>query len=123
MAQDEVDLIAIVHKVAEYLQDRYRIEDIILFGSWAEGKADPWSDIDLAVTSPEFEGQTLPERVDLAVDVQVACSGLVELHPLSPTAVANARPSNFTGHILRAGKYLMKDGRWVIQDPQAAETR
>lgn len=122
MAQDQNDVVAVARKVAEYLQRRYAVQHIILFGSWAQGKAGTWSDIDLAVVSPDFEGQTLSERVELSVEVQKACSQLVELHPLGPTALASARPSNFAGHLLRSGTYLMKDGRWVVPQDEPAHT-
>ena len=35
----------------------------IVFGSWATGKADEWSDIDLLVVSPRFDGR--PDRRDV----------------------------------------------------------
>ena len=32
------------------------IEKAVVFGSWAKGLADAWSDIDLLVISPQFDG-------------------------------------------------------------------
>lgn len=37
----------------------------VVFGSWATGKADNWSDIDLLVVSPHFDGPRNRQDVDL----------------------------------------------------------
>ncbi len=42
-----------------------RPEKIILFGSWAQGTGEPWSDIDLIVISRDFKGKNLRERLEL----------------------------------------------------------
>ena len=36
----------------------------VIFGSWATGKADRWSDIDLLVVSPQFDGGVDRSDVD-----------------------------------------------------------
>jgi predicted nucleotidyltransferase len=45
--------------VAEGLAVRFGV----VFGSWATGRADRWSDIDLLVVSPRFDGA--PDRRDV----------------------------------------------------------
>lgn len=37
----------------------------VVFGSWAKGKPDQWSDIDLMVVSPRFDGPRDRRDVDL----------------------------------------------------------
>jgi predicted nucleotidyltransferase len=37
----------------------------VVFGSWAKGKQDQWSDIDLMVVSPRFDGPRNRRDVDL----------------------------------------------------------
>ena len=37
----------------------------VVFGSWAKGTADRWSDIDLVVVSPQFDDATNRSYVDL----------------------------------------------------------
>ncbi len=44
------------------LQKGIRVEAIIFYGSYVHGTPHEWSDIDLAVISPDFEGVPLPER-------------------------------------------------------------
>lgn len=36
-------------------EDELPIKHVYLFGSYAKGKAKPWSDIDLCIVSPSFE--------------------------------------------------------------------
>ena len=44
------------------LQKGIRVEAVILYGSYANTNPHEWSDIDLAIISPDFEGKSLPER-------------------------------------------------------------
>ena len=37
----------------------------VIFGSWARGAAQRWSDIDLVVVSPQFDNMTSRQYVDL----------------------------------------------------------
>ncbi len=50
-----------------------RIRKVVLFGSYVTGKADAWSDIDVALVSDDFEGDWFKDRnrirrLTLAVD-------------------------------------------------------
>ena len=50
-----------------------RIRKVVLFGSYVTGKADEWSDIDVALVSDDFEGDWFKDRnrirrLTLAVD-------------------------------------------------------
>lgn len=42
------------------------ISKAYLFGSYSKGQADRWSDIDVAVVSPQISGNRFEERVRLA---------------------------------------------------------
>jgi predicted nucleotidyltransferase len=64
------------------------VDQAILFGSHARGTADEWSDVDLAVISPDFGRM--------------------------PRDLAEARPTNFLGHILAEGKRVYKGGRFSL---------
>jgi len=44
-----------------------RIDAIYLFGSYAKGKENEWSDIDVAVISPDFTRSRLDERIKLTI--------------------------------------------------------
>ena len=44
---------------------QYRIQAAYLYGSQAKGKATQWSDIDVAVVSPDFSDDLFEERIIL----------------------------------------------------------
>jgi predicted nucleotidyltransferase len=44
------------------LQDGIRVEAVVLYGSHVHGQPHEWSDIDVAVISPDFEGLPINER-------------------------------------------------------------
>ncbi|MCZ7669001.1 MAG: nucleotidyltransferase domain-containing protein [Chloroflexi bacterium] len=56
--------------ISEYLAalsaHGFQIEDANLFGSYAKGNANQWSDIDLAVVSNEFDGVRFTEKTRFA---------------------------------------------------------
>ncbi len=67
------------------LQTRIPVDRVILFGSYAHGTAIDESDIDIAVVSPAFGGNTWNDR-RLLFDTVIAArlDSRLEPHPLSP---------------------------------------
>jgi predicted nucleotidyltransferase len=56
-------VIEVVRKFVEELRrNRFRISEVRLFGSYANGRARPESDIDLAVISEDFTGDRFGDR-------------------------------------------------------------
>jgi len=47
------------------VQRRRRVVTVYLYGSQIKGTATNWSDIDLAIVSPDFAADLFQERVDL----------------------------------------------------------
>ncbi|MBA4396793.1 MAG: hypothetical protein C0394_05360 [Syntrophus sp. (in: bacteria)] len=55
-----------VRKYLRALQDQgITVKFVVIFGSQLAGKADIWSDIDLLVVSPSFDGQRSRSDIDL----------------------------------------------------------
>jgi len=96
----------IVAESLDRVRERIRIQAAYLFGSQLSGEAGADSDIDLAVFSPDVEGLNLVERVHLTSEISVRCDPRLELHLYRSRALANARPTNFAGHIIAHGKRL-----------------
>jgi predicted nucleotidyltransferase len=96
-----------LEKGLEYLRSRIRIEAAYLFGSQVTGETHAYSDIDLAVFSPDANQMTLDQRIRLRADLAVDCDARLELHLYSSRALAEARPSNFAGYIVTHGKRLI----------------
>jgi len=98
---------AALEKALAFLRQRIRIEAAYLFGSRVAGNTHAYSDIDLAVFSPDVENMRFMERVRLGSELASQCQRDVELHLFSSRALANARPTNFAGYIVAHGRRLV----------------
>jgi len=96
-----------------YLQRHIKITEVILFGSYAAGTPHRYSDIDIAVVSPDFDDKDVSFRADIAARVKINCPADIEVHPIAYKNLKNARPTNFLGHILRTGKVVYKNGMFM----------
>lgn len=65
MAARNNDLEKIIRIFLDEIQKTYRLESAYLFGSHAKGTSNQWSDIDLAVVSPDFSEDLFEERLAL----------------------------------------------------------
>jgi predicted nucleotidyltransferase len=90
--------------VAELLK-RIRVERVILFGSYAEGRPRPWSDIDLAVISPDFHGGTEADHMLLA-EVARLVTPQIEAIPYMPGDFEACDPRSFESVILTRGRVV-----------------
>ncbi len=63
MAEVPARIRAIIERyLVELEKNHFPIERAVLFGSYAEGRADEWSDIDVALVSDAFEGDRFSDR-------------------------------------------------------------
>ncbi len=104
----------IVRRTIERLQQKIRVQEAILFGSHAQGEADAWSDLDLAVISPDFSRLSHRKIVSLLAEVALAVDPSVEIRPYTTQDLKEARPTNFLGHILTVGKVVYRDGEFLL---------
>lgn len=81
--------------------DGINVTGMLLFGSHARGAAREWSDIDVAVISPDFGRDYFEERVHLMKLAQRASSS-IEPHPLNPDDL-NDRWSTLATEVRRWG--------------------
>jgi predicted nucleotidyltransferase len=107
MAKAAADVASRVQVAVEFLRVRIELAQVFLFGSHADGRADDWSDIDLAVFSPDAASMTLVDRAGLATDLQLACGLELEPHFFPATALENPEPGSFVRHILETGKRVV----------------
>jgi len=63
-----------IHEVGARIGREFRPERVILFGSWAEGRASADSDVDLLVILP-FEGRPLHKSLEILnrLDIRFPC--------------------------------------------------
>ena len=106
----------IIRRAVTLLRRKVRVSRVILFGSHARGRADEWSDVDLAVISPDFTQMPYPQLINLLVEVTLAVDPSLELHAFTPKDIKEARPTNFLGHIIAEGKVVYKGGKFLQED-------
>jgi len=100
------ELDRIVSAFVTLLSKAVRVEAVILYGSYVNGSPDEWSDIDIAVISPDFEGLPMWERQ------RIISRATVDRHPsLAPIGYAsseyhNPGPHSFLREILRTGRVV-----------------
>ena len=90
----------IIKFVEEALKDNIQISEAILFGSYANGTNNEWSDIDLAVVSNDFEGVSFYDCQKLT-DAMLRTSIDIEPHPYRPEEFTTDNP--FVKEILDHG--------------------
>ncbi|NLH43444.1 MAG: nucleotidyltransferase domain-containing protein [Planctomycetes bacterium] len=83
MAQVAPDVVASVERFLAFLRQRLRVDAAYLYGSQAKGAAHPWSDIDVAVVSPDFSADLFEERVTL-MRWAAAIDDRIEPQPFTP---------------------------------------
>ncbi len=84
--------------------ERIRVTDYILFGSYARGTPRVWSDVDVAVISPEWEGLSRQERmVMLGRWAWEAGTPWVEAVGYTPDELGQAETHSFIGDIRERG--------------------
>lgn len=89
------------------LQKQIRVEQVILFGSYNRGKPRDYSDIDIAVISPDFEGGT--EKDYLLLDRTARkINPLLEAIPYRPKDIKNVEAGDFVDEILKTGRVIYK---------------
>jgi hypothetical protein len=52
--------------------------------------------------------------MDLLVEVALAVDPRVEVRPYTPRNLKEARPTNFLGHILKHGKIVYRNGKFLL---------
>ncbi len=66
---------------SELIDSGLKIDKSILFGSYAKGNANKWSDIDLLLVSPDFDNN-LFDNIDKYAQVNIKFPE-IEIHPYS----------------------------------------
>jgi predicted nucleotidyltransferase len=101
MAEIPNKIVEIVKKyVREALIDNVRISQAVLFGSYAKGTNHEYSDIDIAVVSDDFEGNSFYDSRKLSHAMQ-RTSIDIETHPYRPEDFTTDNP--FVREILEYG--------------------
>ncbi|MFH1829963.1 MAG: nucleotidyltransferase domain-containing protein [Pseudomonadota bacterium] len=98
----------IVDRFASLLAKEIHLQEIILFGSYASGRAHKDSDIDLAVVSPDFGQRNEMEEMTYLLKRAHEIDLDIEAHPFNPRELKSPHKSSFAYEILRNGKVMYK---------------
>ncbi|RJP75794.1 MAG: nucleotidyltransferase domain-containing protein [Candidatus Zixiibacteriota bacterium] len=79
------------------------VRAVYLFGSHVEGRADQWSDIDLAVFMDGIEAWDLDQRVHMVVQVQNQVGYDVEPHLFAASNLVRLEKGSFAEDIIKRG--------------------
>ena len=77
-----------------------RLQAVYLFGSNAKGRTHEWSDIDLAIVSSDFSGDSFDDSKMLFPYI-LKVDSAIEVHPF--------RPEDFSAEILSCRKFLIRE--------------
>ncbi len=77
------DIEEIIHTFIDLLRKESRVLKVYLYGSYAKGVAGKWSDIDLAIISPDFSEDLFEERIKL-MKLALSVDNRIEPSPFRP---------------------------------------
>jgi predicted nucleotidyltransferase len=98
------EITALIHRYVAALEARgIPVERVILFGSYAAGHAQEWSDIDIAVISPKFASMSLLERYEQLGLANHELRAPLDIVGFAPSQVAHCETGSFLEEILKKG--------------------
>ena len=105
MVKDKALIISKIKKYIKALEKNVTIYKVILYGSWANGKPDEFSDIDLAIFSPDFGKHKLKE-LQLLSRLSWEIEESIEAVPYSSDTLLTQNPKNFAYKIIKTGETI-----------------
>ena len=94
-----------INKYIGLLKNYVEIDKVILYGSWAHGNPHEFSDIDLAVFSPDFGKHKLKE-LQLLSKLSWEIDETIEAIPYSSSELDAPEPTSFVYEIINNGETI-----------------
>ena len=95
------------------MRERYNIYAVVLYGSYAEGRANDDSDIDVAVFSDDF-GKDPYEEMTALFRLRRQIDTDIEPLPFSREAYFSNDAAEFVNEIVRKGKVIYQEDRPLL---------
>ena len=108
MVTAAADVEKVIAEFIALLSNAVQVEAVILYGSYMNGLPDEWSDIDIAVISPDFEGLPLWERQRMISRATVDRDANVAPIGYPSSEYHNPGRHSFLREILRTGKVVYR---------------
>ena len=100
--EDQVD--GIIQGFIVRLEQEIPVQEVILFGSYAHGKPQEHSDIDLAVISDWFEGKPSIENLKFLSRIAARHNTLIEALPFTEREYKKIDQRSLLARIVQTGK-------------------
>lgn len=113
MAKNRHNINAELKEYIRLLRDSYNLYAVILFGSYAQGMARDYSDIDIAVFSEDFGKDPFSEMKGL-LKLRRKVNPDIEPLPFSKQVFFEHGKAEFVSEILSKGKLIYKEGQIYI---------
>ncbi len=94
------DINYIINKFIRLVSDEFPLRYVYLFGSYANGNASEYSDVDLAIVSDKFEGSRFFDKKKLNKYILQTSTDL-EIHPFKTSDFIDDNP--FVKEIIQTG--------------------
>ncbi|MBI4287391.1 MAG: nucleotidyltransferase domain-containing protein [Chloroflexi bacterium] len=106
MVKTETQIREIVEKFVQALGADIKVDKVILYGSYARGRANEWSDIDIAVISNDLKRLGYNRALKRVVNAHMASDASLEPQVYSLNEYNKASHLTFLGEIKRTGKII-----------------
>ena len=93
-----------IDRFISIIRQKWRMDAVYLYGSFARGNPTKWSDIDLALVSPDFTSDRFQEQVNL-MRIAVTIDNRIEPRPFRPEDFNETDP--LASEILRKGVRIL----------------
>ena len=104
MVATNVEIGDVLRSIVSQLEPKIPVAKIILFGSYASGTPKKWSDIDIAIISPSFEGMPIWWRQELLAESLPDADA--RLSPLGYSPLDLSNPTPFLREVIRTGRVV-----------------
>ena len=106
MVTTKIDIKRTVKEFVAKLEPEVSVKKVILYGSYAHGRADEWSDIDIAVISDDFKKINPFKQAEFLALRKKGCDPRLEPLAFTLKEYKTASHLTFLGEIKRTGKVI-----------------
>jgi len=104
MVKKETGIRKSIDNFIELLMKEIPVEQVILFGSWAKGRAKPESDIDVIVVSTAFSRKKHIDNMQYLFRRAAKVDSRIEPIPAVPNEITHPDERTFLGQAISSGK-------------------
>ncbi|MBM4387338.1 MAG: nucleotidyltransferase domain-containing protein [Deltaproteobacteria bacterium] len=110
-ALQEKELSRIIAEFVNALEKKISVTRVVLFGSYARGMAKSYSDIDLAVFSPDIGKGKRVDEIAFLLGVARTVNSRIEPIPFSDEELHQRDERRFSRHICKVGKVVFDSNK------------